>query len=117
MKTPDQENAANRLSLLVMEAICAAGIPLIIWWCMTPTNVLNSSPLWKLLEGIGSACTAFILFAGIPVGIAGIRAAKKAENPKASAFVLPVLSLIAGMIEVGALSLIFCAVVFGGVTH
>lgn len=103
-------------SLLCLEWICAAGIPVIIFWCLTPTNILNSGPLWKMLEYAGLALAVFILFAGIPVGVKGLKAAKKTQASKAVDFVLPILSLTAGIIELGALILIFCAVLFGGVS-
>ena len=97
-----------------LELALAAVIPFRIWWSITPTNVLNSSALWKMLESVGICGAALLFFVGIPVGILGIKVAKRMHQLKIATIILSVLNLSAGIIEVGTLLLVFCAVVFGG---
>lgn len=94
----------------------AAVLPFVIWWSRTPTNILNSGPLWKLLEYVGIHGGALLFFAGIPVGILGLCAARKLRKLKTATIALSILNLAAGMIAVGMLVMVFCAVVFGGVS-
>ena len=73
------ENAKNgNTGTFWLELILTVFIPFMIWWSMTPTNVLNSSSLFGLLEHIGIGGSVLIFFVGIPVGIIGIRKAKDA---------------------------------------
>ena len=96
-------------------AICLV-IPFIVWWSNTPTNILNSNSLFKLLETIGLCGSAIILCVDIPVGIIGIIYAKRMTKLRKATIALSIINLVAGSIEVFMLLLIFCAVVFGGVT-
>ena len=91
-------------------------IPFVVWWSTTPTNVLNSSSLYKLLETIGICGSAIILLVDIPVGIIGIIKAKRMVKLRKTTFTLSIINLVAGSVEVFMLLLIFCAVVFGGVS-
>ncbi len=91
-------------------------IPFVIWWSNTPTNILNSNSLFKLLETIGMWGSGIILLASIPVGIIGIIKAKRMIKLRKTTFVLSIINLSAGIIEVGMLIAVFCAVVFGGVS-
>ena len=40
-------------------------IPFDVWWSITPTNVLNSSSLYKLLETVGIWGSGIFLLIGI----------------------------------------------------
>lgn len=89
-------------------------IPFVVWWSTTPTNVLNSSSLYKLLETVGIWGSGIFLLIGIPAGIIGIINSKRMKKLKKTTFVLSIINLVAGSVEVLMLLLVFCAVVFGG---
>ena len=89
-------------------------IPFVVWWSTTPTNVLNSSSLYKLLETVGILGSGIFLPIGIPAGIIGIIKAKRMTKLKKTTFVLSIINLVAGSVEVLMLLVVFCAVVFGG---
>ena len=91
-------------------------IPFVIWWSTTPTNVLNSNSLYKLLEAVGIGGSGIFLLIGIPAGIIGIIKAKRMTKLKKTTFVLSIINLVAGSVEVLILLLVFGAVVFGGVS-
>ncbi len=103
-------------ALFWLELILAILIPFIVWWSMTPTNILNSNSMFRLLECVGSNGSILICFAGIPIGLIGIIKAKKMENLRIATIMLSLINLFAGIIEVGMLILIFCKVIFGGVS-
>ena len=88
-------------------------IPFVIWWSTTPTNILNSHFLYKLLEVVGILGCG-LLPAGIPVGIIGIIMSKRMEQLRKSTLILSIINLSVGSIEILLLLAIFCAVVFGG---
>ena len=88
-------------------------IPFVIWWSTTPTNVLNSHFLYKLLENVGVVGLG-LLPAGIPVGIIGIIMSKRMEQLRKSTLILSIVNLSVGSIEILLLLVVFCAVVFGG---
>ena len=90
-------------------------IPFVIWWSTTPTNVLNSHFLYKLLEIVGVVGCG-LLAAGIPVGIIGTIMSKRMEQLRKSTLVLSIINLSVGSIEILLLLVLFCAVVFGGVS-
>ena len=96
-------------------AICLV-ISFVVWWSITPTNVLNSSSLYKLLETVVIWGSGIFLLIGIPAGIIGIIKAKRMTKLKKTTFVLSIINLVAGSVEVLMLLLVFCAVVFGGVS-
>ena len=112
----EQGGSHHNMTIFWLELIFAAAIPLIICWGMIPTNILNSNFLLKLLELIGLCGSVLLFFAGIPVGIIGLRKAKEMEKLRIATIVLSVLNLSAGIIEIAALVLIFCAVLFGGLS-
>jgi len=89
-------------------------IPFVVWWSTTPTNVLNSSSLYKLLETVGIGGSGIIFLIGIPAGIIGIIKARKMIKLRKTTFVLSIINLVAGSIEILMLLIVFCAVVFGG---
>ena len=91
-------------------------IPFVIWWSNTPTNILNSNSLFKLLETIGIVGSGLIFFTGIPVGIIGIVKAKKMIKLRKATIVVSIINLTAGSIGILMLLVVFCAVVFGGVS-
>ena len=82
-----------------LELTLAAVIPFIIMSSNTPTNVINSNSLFKLLDTIGSS--AIVL-------------SRRLEKLRIATIVLSGLNLTAGLIEIIALILIFCMTVFGG---
>ena len=88
-------------------------IPFVIWWSTTPTNVLNSNSLYKLLEVVG-VCGSALLPAGIPIGIIGIIMSKRMEQLRKSTLILSIVNLSVGSIEILMLLVLFGAVVFGG---
>jgi len=96
-------------------AICLV-IPFVVWWSNTPTNILNSNSLFKLLEIIGIGGSGIILLVGIPVGIIGIIKAKRMIKLRKTTFVLSIINLAAASVEILMLFVLFCAVVFGGVS-
>ena len=109
------QNIAPR-TLLGLELILAVCIPFIIWWSLTPTNVLNSSFWFGLLECIGLCGSVIIFFAGIPMGIVGVKKAKELGKHRIPMIVLSLINLTAGIIEVGMLILVFYMVAFRGVS-
>ena len=88
-------------------------IPFVIWWSTTPTNVLNSHFLYKLLEIVGIV-GCVLLPVGIPVGIMGIIMSKRMEQLRKSTLILSIVNLSVGSIEILMLLVLFGAVVFGG---
>jgi len=91
-------------------------IPFVVWWSNTPTNILNSNSLYMLLETIGIWGSGIILLVGIPVGIIGIIKAKRMIKLRKTTFVLSIINLAAGSIEILMLLVFFCAAVFGGMS-
>ena len=88
-------------------------IPFVIWWSTTPTNVLNSNSLYKLLEAVGIFGSELLLV-GIPVGIIGIIVSKRMAKLRKATLFLSITNLSAGIIKIFILLLIFCMVIFGG---
>ncbi len=89
-------------------------IPFVVWWSNTPTNILNSNSLFKLLETIGILGSGILLLVGIPVGLIGIIKAKRMIKLRKTTVVLSIINLAAGSIEILMLLVVLCAVVFGG---
>lgn len=100
-----------------LELILAAIIPIIICWRITPTKVLNSNLLFRLLESAGILGSILMFFVGIPVGIFGIIKAKKMKKLRIPTTILSVINIIAGLMEIIVLILIIYAVFFKGVSH
>ncbi len=98
----------------LLELMVAIFIPFIIWWSHTPTNILNSNYLFKLLELVGLGGSTLIFFAGIPVGIIGIWKAKRTGKLRIATTTLSLLNISAGMYEIAIVILIFYAVIFRG---
>ena len=90
-------------------------IPFVIWWSTTPTNVLNSHFLYKLLDFVGIVGCG-LLPAGIPIGIIGIIMSKRMEQLRKSTLILSIVNLSVGSFEILMLLVLFCAVLFGGVS-
>lgn len=109
VENPDAEIFWIELTLALM-------IPIIICWSIIPTNILNTYFLLKILEAIGFCGSILIFFAGIPVGIIGIRKAKRTGILQGATMALSVLNLSAGIIEIALLIFLLCAVVFRGVS-
>ena len=111
-----ENNTAFEKIIFGLELALLLIIPFVVWWSITPTNVLNSNSLYKLLETIGIWGSGIFLLIGIPAGIIGIIKAKRMTKLKKTTFVLSIINLVAGSVEVLILILAFCAVVFGGVS-
>ena len=92
-------------------------LPLHIWWGNTPTNVLNSGPWWKLLETVGICGTAILFFAGIPVGIIGLKYARRTNKLCIPTRVFSIVNISCGAILWLILLAALCAVVFFGANH
>ena len=75
--------------------------PFVIWWATTPTNILNSNSLFKLLE---------------VVGIIGIIMAKRMIKFRKATLVLSIINLAVGAVAIIMVLVILCAVLFGGAT-
>ena len=105
------------LKFFWLELALVLVIPVIICWANIPTNILNSSSMFKLLESIGICGSILIFLAGIPVGIVGIIKARRMVRLRYATIALSIINLIAGIIELLIVVIIFCAVVFGGVSH
>ena len=111
-----ENNTAFEKIIFGFELALLLVIPFVVWWSITPTNVLNSNSLYKLLETIGIGGSGIILLVDIPAGIIGIIKAKRMIKLRKTTFTLSIINLVAGSFEVFMLLLIFCAVVFGGVS-
>jgi len=96
-----------------LEILFVLIIPFVIWWSTTPTNVLNSNSLYKLLEAIGVLGSG-LLPVGIPVGIIGIITSKRMTKLRKATIFLSITNLSIGIIVIFVLLVIFCSVIFGG---
>ena len=111
-----KNNTVFEIIIFALELILFLVIPFVVWWSVTPTNILNSTSLFKLLETIGIWGSGIILPVGIPIGIIGIIKAKRMIKLRKTTLALSIINLVAGSVEVFMLLLIFCAVVFGGIS-
>lgn len=111
-----KNNTVFEIIIFALELILFLVIPFVVWWSVTPTNVLNSNSLYKFLAAIGIRGSNIVFFAGIPVGIIGIIKAKRMIKLRKTTLALSIINLVAGSVEVFMLLLIFCAVVFGGIS-
>ena len=106
----------SNVNFFWLELAIAMVIPFIICWGIIPTNVLNSNFFLKLLENIGLLGSVFILFGGIPLGIIGIKKAKRMKKLQIATIAFSITNLTAGIIEIIILILLFCSVIFGGIS-
>ena len=111
-----KENTVSNKIIFWLEVALVLVLPFVIWWGVTPTNVLNSSVQFKLLEKIGILGSGLILLAGIPVGIIGIIKAKRMTKLRKTTTVLSIINLSVGSIEVLTLAVIICATLLGTVS-
>ena len=91
------KNLSTRLFVAV-ELILIAYIPFIVWWGVTPTNVLNSDFFYGVLNFVGLSGITLLLLVGIPLGIVGIIRAKKCGKKQILVKVLSIILLAAGII-------------------
>lgn len=89
--------------------------PFVIWWATTPTNILNSNSLFKLLEVVGIFGSGLTPL-GIPAGIIGIIMAKRMIKFRKATLVLSIINLVVGAIAIIIGLVLLCAVLFGGAT-
>ena len=108
-----ENNPIFNKNIFVLEILFVLIIPFVICWSITPTNVLNSNSLYKLLEAVGIFGSG-LLPVGIPVGIIGIIVSKRMAKLRKATLFLSITNLSAGIIEIFILLLIFCTVIFGG---
>ncbi len=99
-----------------IELILATIIPFIVWWSITPTNILNSNVLFGLLEPVGLCGSIIIFLCGVPIGIIGIIKAKSMDKLRIATITFSIVNLTVATIEIVMLILIYCCVVFGGVS-
>ena len=111
-----KDNTVSNKIIFWLEVGLVFVLPFVIWWGVTPTNVLNSSVQFKLLEKIGILGSGLILLAGIPVGIIGIIKAKRMTKLRKTTTVLSIINLSVGSIEVLTLAVIICATLLGAVS-
>lgn len=89
--------------------------PFVIWWSTTPTNILNSNYLFKLLEIVGIFGAA-VTPLGIPAGIIGIIMAKRMIEFRKATLILSIINLVVGAIAITMGLVLLCAVLFGGIS-
>ena len=100
------------LTVFVLEIALFLLLLFVIGWSI-PSNVLNSNALYKLLEVVGIWGLSF-LPTGIPIGMIGIIRSKRMEQLRKPTFILSIINLSVGSIEILIWLVIFCAAVFGG---
>ena len=116
----------KRLGVILfwVEFAFAVHIPFIICYINTPTNILNSTPssildfdFWlNAFADIGICGFMLMFFAGVFIGIVGIVKARTMGKLKIAMTLLSILNLSVGFVENLAIILVFCAVLFGGVS-
>ena len=102
--------------IFALECSLVLFVPFVILWSF-PTAALNSDALYRFLEAVGVFGHGCILLAGIPAGVIGIIKAKRMVQLRKPTLVLSIINISAGSIELLMWLLVFCAVIFGGVTH
>ena len=85
-------------------------VPFVVWWGLTPTNVLTSAPYWKVLEGAARLGAAVLFFTGILFGVIGLVKARKMSRLRIPTRVLAVVNIAAGFLLLALLLLIVMAV-------
>lgn len=91
-------DAVNRIVWPFWLQICdVLFIPFIVWWSLTPTNVLNLNPGWKMLERVGLFGAALLFFTGILFGVIGFVKARKMSRLRIPTKVLAVVNIGAGI--------------------
>lgn len=103
--------------IFLLNLILALFIPVIMWWSTTPTNVLNTMQGGKLLESTGIFGLSAMLFAGVPLGLAGRKWAYRLGSISKCARILATINLCIGVLEVVLLAILFIGVFSGNVTH
>lgn len=88
-------------------------IPFVVWWGLTPTNVLYSAPGWKVLESVGGLGGALLFLTGILFGIIGLVKARKMSRLRIITSVLAVVNIGAGLFLLALLILIMVAAAKG----
>ena len=92
-------------------------IPFFIWYSKTPTNVLNSSLWWKLLQTVGIGGSIILFWVGIPVGVLGLKNAKRTQGLCIPTRIMAVITFAAGAFFWLALLAGIIAVLFFGANH
>ena len=110
-----ENNTIFNKMIFLLEILFVLIIPLVIWWSTTPTNVINSNSLYKLLE-VGGILGIGLLPIGIPVGLIGIIMSKRMIKLRKTTIFLSIINVSAGSIEIIMMLFFFCAVIFGGLS-
>ena len=110
-----ENNTIFNKMIFGLEILFVLIIPFVIWWSATPTNVLNSNSLYKLLETVGVFGSG-LLPVGILVGFIGIIMSKRMIKLRRATIILSIVNLSAGIIVILMLLLVFFSVIFGGVS-
>ena len=88
-------------------------IPFIVWWGLTPANVLNSAAGWKMLERVSRFGAAVLFFTGVLFGVIGLVKAREMSRLRVPTRVLAVVNIAAGLFLLALLILIIVAVAQG----
>lgn len=108
----------SHILVFLLELVSALLIPFILWWKTTPTNVLNSSPLWESLEKVGIFGSVLFFCVGIPLGVVGLLMQKKMGALRIPTIIFSVFNIVAGALEVAVVALIIIALAFlGAITN
>ena len=113
-ESQDRASAANGIVWPFWLQVCnAAFIPFIVWWGLTPSNVLNSAPGWEMLEHVALFGAALLFFTGILFGVIGLVKAREMSRLRVPTRVLAVMNIAAGLFLLALLILIIVAVAQG----
>lgn len=92
-------------------------IPFFIWYSKTPTNVLTSDPWWKLLQTVGIWGSVILFWVGIPVGVLGLKNARRTQGLCIPTRIMAVITFAAGAFFWLELLAGIIAVLFFGANH
>ena len=90
-------------------------ISLAFWRANTPTNVLNSHFLYRLLDYVGLA-GCILLPAGIPVGIIGIIMSRTKPKTRVPTLILSIINVSVGSFVIIMLLVLFGALLLGKIS-
>ena len=104
---------------LIIQLIPLIWIPICLIYMNTPTNILNSSDSWQLVETAGLFGEQILFFTCLPFGIIGIlKSRKKNDNIRfrKATKILSIINVCIAGIMIGMLVLLLIRVVFFGVS-
>ena len=110
-----EQNKGFRKVIFWLELVFIIMIPFVLGWYFTPTNILNSHSIYKVLEAIGFV-GGILLPVGIPAGILGIAMADKMVQLRKPTVILSIINIVAGGFEIVMTMVMLCALVIGGLS-